>query len=184
MSKPQIIDIATLAAGCFWCIEAAYDTIKGIEKIQPGYTGGFTENPSYEKVCTGTTGHAEAVQIFFNTKQITYKEILEVFFTIHDPTSLNRQGADIGTQYRSAIFYHNEKQREIAINLIEKLNKKAIFTKPIVTIIEPFQVFYNAEAYHTDYYKKHQKEPYCQVVITPKIAKLRQKFKEKIKFSL
>jgi peptide-methionine (S)-S-oxide reductase len=178
------LEIATLAAGCFWCTEAAFSIIKGVERIEPGYTGGTIPNPTYEQVSTGETGHAEAAQIFFDPKLISYKEILEIYFTMHDPTSLNRQGADVGTQYRSAIFYHNQEQKATAEALIEELNKEAIFDKPIVTSVEQLKVFYNAETYHKDYYKKHPKEPYCQVVIAPKIAKLQQRFFDKIKVPL
>jgi peptide-methionine (S)-S-oxide reductase len=177
-------EVATLAGGCFWCTEAAFSIIKGVEKIEPGYTGGNVPNPTYEQVSTGTTGHAEAAQITFDTKIISFKGILEIFFTMHDPTSLNRQGADVGTQYRSAIFYHNLKQKEVAEQLVDELNKEGIFNKPIVTSVEPLQVFYEAETYHKDYYKKHPKEAYCQAVIAPKIAKLQHRFIDKIKVPL
>jgi peptide-methionine (S)-S-oxide reductase len=177
-------EVATLAGGCFWCTEAAFSIIKGVEKIMPGYTGGTVPNPTYEQVSTGTTGHAEAAQITFDTKIISFKEILEIFFTMHDPTSLNRQGADVGTQYRSAIFYHNLKQKEVSEQLIDELNKEGIFNKTIVTSIEPLQVFYEAETYHKAYYKKHPKEAYCQAVIAPKIAKLQHRFIDKIKVPL
>lgn len=177
-------EVATLAGGCFWCTEAAFSIIKGVEKIEPGYTGGNVPNPTYEQVSTGTTGHAEAAQITFDPKIISFKEILEVFFTMHDPTSLNRQGADVGTQYRSAIFYHNPKQKEVTEQLIDELNKEGIFNKTIVTSVEPLKVFYEAETYHKDYYKKHPKEPYCQAVIAPKIAKLQHRFIDKIKVPL
>ena len=180
-NKSKSLEIATLAGGCFWCTEAAFSIIKGVERVEPGYTGGNVVNPSYEKVSTGTTGHAEAAQIFFDPQIISYKAILEIFFTVHDPTSMNRQGADIGTQYRSAIFYNNPEQKAIAEKLIEELNKEEIWSKPIVTTVEPLKVFYNAETYHKDYYKKHPKEPYCQVIIAPKIAKLQQHFIDKIK---
>lgn len=184
MSENKNLEVATLAAGCFWCTEAAFNIIKGVERIEPGYTGGTTINPTYEEVSTGTTGHAEAAQIYFDPKVITYKEILEVFFTMHDPTSLNRQGADIGTQYRSAIFYHNQQQKETAEKLIAELAREGIWDKPIVTEIVPLKTFYSAETYHKDYYKKHPKEPYCQAVIAPKIAKLQQRFIDKIKVPL
>ena len=177
-------EVATLAGGCFWCTEAAFSIIKGVEKIMPGYTGGTVPNPTYEQVSTGTTGYAEAAQITFDPKIISFKEILEIFFTMHDPTSLNRQGADVGTQYRSAIFYHNLKQKEVAEQLIDELNKEGIFNKTIVTSVEPLQVFYEAETYHKDYYKKHPKEAYCQAVIAPKIAKLQHRFIDKIKVPL
>ena len=180
-SDNKSLEVATLAAGCFWCTEAAFSIIKGVGRIEPGYTGGTVANPSYEQVSTGTTGHAEAAQIFFDPTVISYKEILEIFFTIHDPTSINRQGADVGTQYRTAIFYHNETQKAEAEKLIDELNKEGIWSKPIVTTVEPLKVFYKAETYHKDYYKKHPKEPYCQVVIAPKIAKLQHRFVDKIK---
>jgi peptide-methionine (S)-S-oxide reductase len=183
-SESKNLEVATLAAGCFWCTEAAFSIIKGVERIEPGYTGGTVTNPSYEEVSTGTTGHAEAAQIFFDPKIISFREILEIYFTMHDPTSLNRQGADIGTQYRSAIFYHNQLQKETAENLIAELNQEEIWNKPIVTAVEPLKVFYNAETYHKDYYKKHPKEPYCQAVIAPKIAKLQEHFIDKIKVPL
>ncbi|MGA2524584.1 MAG: peptide-methionine (S)-S-oxide reductase MsrA [Candidatus Bathyarchaeia archaeon] len=151
------LEVATLAAGCFWCTEAAYSIIRGVEQIEPGYTGGTVSNPSYEEVSTGTTGHAEAAQIHFDPKVISYREILEIFFT-----SLNKQGADVGTQYRSAIFYHSEEQKATAEKLIDELNKEGIWDKPIVTRVEPLKEFYMAETYHKDYYKKHPREPYCQ----------------------
>jgi peptide-methionine (S)-S-oxide reductase len=183
-NQSQEKEVATLAGGCFWCTEAAFSIIKGVEQIEPGYTGGIVSNPTYEQVSTGTTGHAEAAQITFDPKIISYREILEIFFTMHDPTSLNRQGADVGTQYRSAIFYHNEMQKKVAQQLIDELNQEAIFDRPIVTSVEPLKMFYKAETYHKDYYKKHPKEPYCQVVIAPKIAKLQQRFFDKIKVPL
>ncbi len=183
-SESKNLEAATLAAGCFWCTEAAFTIIKGVERIEPGYTGGVVPNPTYEQVSTGQTGHAEAAQIYFDPKVISYREILEIFFTMHDPTSLNRQGADVGTQYRSAIFYHNQLQKETAQNLIDELNKEDIWSRPIVTSLEPLQHFYKAETYHKDYYKLHPKEPYCQAVIAPKIAKLQAKFLDKIKVPL
>lgn len=180
-SEKNGLEVATLAAGCFWCTEAAYNIIRGVERIEPGYTGGTVPNPTYEEVSTGMTGHAEAAQISFDPKVINYREILEIFFTIHDPTSLNKQGADVGTQYRSAIFYQNEEQKATAEKLIDELNKEGIWNNPIVTTVEPLKEFYMAETYHKDYYKKHPKEPYCQVVIAPKIAKLQHRFVDKIK---
>jgi peptide-methionine (S)-S-oxide reductase len=184
MSEDKNLEVATLAGGCFWCTEAAFSIIKGVERIEPGYTGGTVPNPTYEEVSTGTTGHAEAAQVFFDPKVISYREILEVFFTMHDPTSLNRQGADVGTQYRSAIFYGNQGQKETAENLIDELDKEGIWDRPIVTSVEPLKTFYKAETYHKDYYKKHPKEPYCQAVIAPKIAKLQHRFVDKIKVPL
>jgi peptide-methionine (S)-S-oxide reductase len=180
-SENKNLEVATLAGGCFWCTEAAFRIIRGVERIEPGYTGGTVPDPSYEEVSTGTTGHAEAVQIFFEPKNITYKEILEMFFIMHDPTTLNRQSADIGTQYRSAIFYSTPEQKTTAEKLIEELTNEELWNKPIVTKVEPLKVFYNAETYHKDYYKKHPREPYCQAVIAPKIAKLQAHFIDKIK---
>ena len=185
MSQPlnenKNLEIATLAGGCFWCTEAAFSIINGVERIEPGYTGGVVDNPTYEEVSTGTTGHAEAAQIFFDSKIISYKEILEIFFTMHDPTTLNRQGADIGTQYRSVIFYHSEQQKTTAEQLMKELESEGVYDKPIVTKLEPFTVFYPAEEYHKDYFKKHPKQPYCQVVIAPKIAKLQKTYLSKLK---
>jgi peptide-methionine (S)-S-oxide reductase len=184
LSENKNLEIATLAGGCFWCTEAAFSIIKGVERIEPGYTGGVVDNPTYEDVSTGTTGHAEAAQIVYDPKIISYKEILEIFFTMHDPTTLNRQGADVGTQYRSAIFYSTPEQKATAEKLIGELNKEEIWKQSIVTKVEPLKVFYNAETYHKDYYKKHPKEPYCQAVIAPKIAKLQAHFIDKIKVPL
>jgi peptide-methionine (S)-S-oxide reductase len=184
MVENKKLEVATLAAGCFWCTEAAFSIIKGVERIEPGYTGGTVENPSYEEVSTGATGHAEAAQIYFDPKGISYREILEIFFTMHDPTSLNRQGADVGTQYRSAIFYSTPEQKATAEALIDELTKEAIWSKPIVTEVIPLKAFYKAETYHKDYFKKHPKEPYCQAVIAPKIAKLQAHFIDKIKVPL
>ena len=183
-SGNKTLEVATLAGGCFWCTEAAFNIIKGVQRIEPGYTGGIFADPSYEQVSTGTTGHAEAAQIYFDPRVISFREILEIFFTMHDPTSLNRQGADVGTQYRSAIFYNTPEQKETAETLINELNKEGIWNKPIVTEVVPLKVFYKAETYHKDYYKKHPKEPYCQAVIAPKIAKLQAHFIDKIKVPL
>ena len=184
MGENKNLEVATLAAGCFWCTEAAFSIIKGVERIEPGYTVDTVANPTYEQVSTGTTGHAEAAQIYFDPKVISFREILEIFFSMHDPTSLNLQGPDIGTQYRSAIFYHTPEQKATAEALIDELNKEAIWNKPIVTEVEPLKVFYNAETYHKNYYKKHPKEPYCQAVIAPKITKLQAHFIDKIKVPL
>lgn len=180
MVENQNLEVATLAAGCFWCAEAAYSVIKGVERIDPGYTGGSVFSPSYEEVSTGATGHAEAVQVFFDPEIVSYQTILEIFFTIHDPTTLNRQGADVGTQYRSAIFYNSPRQKAIAEALIDELNRENIWEKPIVTAIEPLKAFYKAESYHKEYYKLHPKDAYCQTVISPKLAKLRVHFADKI----
>ena len=180
-TKNMTKKVATLAGGCFWCIEAAFNIIKGVEKVEPGYTGGSVPKPTYQQVSTGTTGHAEAAQITFDPNIISYREILKIFFASHDPTTLNRQGPDVGTQYRSAIFYHDEEQKATAEEVIAKLEKEGIWDAPIVTQIEPLKVFYKAETYHKDYYKKHPSQPYCQQVIAPKIAKLQHQFLDKLK---
>jgi peptide-methionine (S)-S-oxide reductase len=174
-------EAATLAGGCFWCTEAVFSIVNGVEKIEPGYTGGSLPNPTYEQVSSGTTGHAEAAQITFDPSVISFREILEIFFATHDPTTLNRQGPDVGTQYRSAIFYHNEEQKATAEQVIAELDKEEIWDAPIVTQVEPLKVFYKAETYHKDYYKKHPNQPYCQQVITPKLVKLQQRFLGKLK---
>jgi peptide-methionine (S)-S-oxide reductase len=177
------LEVATLASGCFWCVEAVFQEIEGVVKVEPGYIGGLRQNPTYEQVSTGTTGYAEAVQIQFNPSIITFKEILEIFFATHDPTTVNRQGADVGHQYRSAIFYQDDRQKATAEGVIEELIKEKVFDSPIVTEVKPFTAFYMAEDYHKDYFKKHPNQPYCRVVISPKIAKLRRQFKEKLKSS-
>ncbi len=181
MSGKSGFEVATLAGGCFWCLEAAFSVIDGVVKVESGYTGGDLDHPTYEEVTTGTTGHAEAARITFDPKVISYREILEVFFGIHDPTTVDRQGPDVGPQYRSAIFYHNSAQKATAEKVIARLNRDGIFDKPIITSVEPLKIFYKAEDFHKDYYKKHPKEPYCQVVIAPKIAKLRKRFFDKLK---
>lgn len=174
------VEIATLGAGCFWCVEAVYQELRGVTKVVSGYSGGHIEDPSYRAVCTGTTGHAEVCQVHFDPKIISYEEILEVFWTTHDPTTLNRQGADVGTQYRSVIYYHDARQKAIA----EK-SKASVATQiwddPIVTEISPAQKFYKAEDYHQDYYAGNQAEPYCQIVIAPKLKKFKEKFAGKLK---
>jgi len=175
------MDVATLGGGCFWCIEAAFDEIKGVINVESGYSGGTAESPTYEQVCTGTTGHAEVVQVTFDPNIISFKEILEIFFTTHDPTTLNRQGADFGTQYRSIIFYHDEKQKEIAEQVIKELEASKIWDNTIVTQVEPFKKFYKAEEYHKGYFGRHPEAGYCRIVIAPKIAKLRRKYREKLK---
>jgi peptide-methionine (S)-S-oxide reductase len=174
-------EVATLAGGCFWCTEAVFSTVRGVEKVDPGYSGGTVPNPTYEQVSTGTTGHAEAVQITFDPSVISFKEILEIFFATHDPTTLNRQGPDVGPQYRSAIFYHDAEQKATAEKVIEELNKAEIWDAPIVTRVEPFKGFYSAEDYHKEYYKRHPNQSYCQQVITPKLVKLQQRFIGKLK---
>lgn len=175
------METATLASGCFWCTEAVFDLIKGVVSVEPGYTGGNIPNPSYEQVSTGTTGHAEAVQLTFDPKVISFKEILEIFFATHDPTTLNRQGHDVGIQYRSAIFYHNEAQKDVAAETIKELDREGIWESLIVTQLLPLKAFHKAEEYHKSYYKVHKSGSYCQQVITPKIAKLQQRFLSKLK---
>jgi peptide-methionine (S)-S-oxide reductase len=174
-------EIATLAGGCFWCLEAILNELKGVEQVRSGYTGGTEENPSYHDVCTGATGHAEAIQLFFNSKLISFRELLDVFFSIHDPTTLNRQGADVGTQYRSAIFYHNDRQKEIAEQLIEEMNAANIWSSPIVTEVTSFGHFYPAEDYHQQYFKRNGDQTYCHVVIEPKLENFRRLHKTSLK---
>ena len=174
-------DTATFAAGCFWCVEAVFQELKGVYSVTSGYTGGKIKNPTYREVCSGLTGHAEACQIVFDPAVITYDELLEAFWSSHDPTTLNRQGADQGTQYRSAIFYHNEEQKKLALSYKEKLNAENAFEKPVVTEISPATVFYKAEDYHQDYYNENGNAPYCTFVIKPKLDKFRKVFKDKLK---
>ncbi|MAU00094.1 MAG: peptide-methionine (S)-S-oxide reductase [Anaerolineaceae bacterium] len=166
----------TLGGGCFWCLEAVFDEMRGVTDVLSGYAGGHVANPTYRQVCAETTGHAEVVKVKFNPDEISLEELLSVFFTIHDPTTLNRQGADVGTQYRSAIFYHDEGQRETAVNLINQLNEANIWNNPIVTEVEPIDEFYVAEDYHQNYYVNNPGQGYCRVVVAPKVAKFRQKF--------
>ena len=175
------METATLAGGCFWCLEAVFLRLRGVQRVASGYAGGHVEHPTYRAVCTGTTGHAEVVQVDFEPDEISYRELLEVFFAIHDPTTLNRQGADVGTQYRSAIFYHNEAQQRAAKELIGELNEQQIWDAPIVTEVVPLTTFYPAEDYHREYYDRNPEQGYCQVVISPKVSKLRQKFADKLK---
>jgi peptide-methionine (S)-S-oxide reductase len=173
--------VATLAGGCFWCLEAVFERLAGVAKVESGYSGGHVVNPTYQQVGMGRTGHAEAVQVTFKPEVIGFREILEVFFSIHDPTTLNRQGADVGPQYRSAIFYHDEEQRATAEDLIRELDAEGVWQKPIVTEIAPFTGFYRAEEYHQEYYRRNSGQPYCQVVIAPKVAKLRQRYLARLK---
>ncbi|MBV9958719.1 MAG: peptide-methionine (S)-S-oxide reductase MsrA [Acidobacteria bacterium] len=181
MSEYQNSEVATLAGGCFWCLEAVFKDLRGVERVESGYAGGQTLNPTYREVCNGTTGHAEVVQVTFNPEEVSFREILEVFFTIHDPTTLNRQGADVGTQYRSAIFYHTPEQKEQAEETIARLNAEKIWNAPIVTQVAPLTEFYKAEDYHQDYFENNPAQPYCQMVVAPKVSKFRQKFLEKLK---
>ena len=175
------MEIVTLAGGCFWCTEAVFKELKGVEKVEPGYAGGTVPNPTYEQVCTGRTGHAEAVQVTFDPAIISYEELLKIFFTVHDPTTLNRQGADVGTQYRSAIFYHSDQQKSTAQQVVSEVTAAKLWNAPIVTQIEPFQAFYRAEGYHLDYFKNNPRQPYCQMVIAPKVRKFREHYMEKLR---
>jgi peptide-methionine (S)-S-oxide reductase len=174
-------EVATLGGGCFWCLEAVYDQLKGVEDVVSGYSGGQMSPPTYELVCTGTTGHAEVVQLTFDPDVVPFRDILQVFFTIHDPTTLNRQGADVGTQYRSAIFYHSPEQKATADAVIAEMNAAKIWDDPIVTEVTPFQVFYPAENYHQEYFVHHPNQGYCRVVIAPKVAKFRKVYLERLK---
>jgi len=174
-------EIATLAGGCFWCLEAVYLELRGVVGVQSGYAGGHVPNPSYELVCTGSTGHAEVVQITFDPDEISYRDLLDVFFTIHDPTTLNRQGNDVGTQYRSAIFYHSAEQKADAEQAIAELLAEKVWDDPIVTEVLPLQEFYPAEEYHRDYFRLHPDQAYCRAVIAPKVAKARKAYFEKLK---
>jgi peptide-methionine (S)-S-oxide reductase len=175
------MEVATLAGGCFWCLEAVYEELQGVEKVESGYSGGTVPNPTYQQVCTGTTGHAEVVQVTFDPEVVSFREILEIFFTIHDPTTLNRQGADVGTQYRSAIFYHDEEQKRVAQEVIAELEARHLWDDPIVTEVTPFDAFYVAEDYHQGYYRNNEYQPYCQVVIAPKVAEFRKQYLAKLK---
>ncbi len=175
------LELATFANGCFWCTEAVFQLLEGVDTVDPGYAGGTVKNPSYEEICTGTTNHAEVIRITFNPKIITYSELLEVFFSTHDPTTLNRQGADVGTQYRSAIFYHNDKQKAAATEIILALEKEKVFDDKIVTEITAINNYYTAENYHKNYYNNNKNQGYCRAVINPKLEKFKEKFKNKLK---
>ncbi|MBI4503624.1 MAG: peptide-methionine (S)-S-oxide reductase MsrA [Gemmatimonadetes bacterium] len=174
-------EVATLAGGCFWCLEAVFDQLKGVEQVQSGYAGGTRANPTYEQVCTGTTGHAEVVQITFDPAVISYPELLRVFFTTHDPTTLNRQGPDAGTQYRSAVFYHSPAQKAAVEQVIGEMEAAHLWDDPIVTQVAPLEAFYPAEEYHRDYYERNPNQAYCRAVIAPKVAKARKTFFEQLK---
>jgi peptide-methionine (S)-S-oxide reductase len=174
-------EIATLAGGCFWCLEAVYDEIRGVKHVESGYAGGHVENPTYKAVCTGATGHAEVVQVAFDPDVVSFKELLEVFFTIHDPTTLNRQGADVGTQYRSAIFYHSPRQKEVAEEVIAEIAEAGLWKNPIVTEVTELDTFYPAEDYHQEYFANNPDQGYCRVVIAPKVAKFRKKYFDRLK---
>ena len=174
-------ETATLAGGCFWCLEAVYDQLKGVQDVVSGYAGGSRPNPTYEQVCSGTTGHAEVVQVKFDPSVVSFRDLLGIFFAIHDPTTLNRQGGDIGTQYRSAIFYHSPEQRTIADEVIRDLTEQKLWPDPIVTEVTPLSEFYPAEGYHQEYYERNPNQGYCQAVVGPKVAKFRSKYFEKLK---
>ena len=173
--------VATFGGGCFWCTEAVYAQLKGVDKVVSGYSGGTFKNPSYKEICTGNTGHAEVVQITYNSQVVSFEELLEVFFATHDPTTLNRQGADVGTQYRSAIFYHSDEQKRKAEFIIDELNKQSAFDDPIVTEVTAFDKFYEAENYHQDYFANNPNQPYCRLVVNPKVEKFKKLFEDKLK---
>jgi peptide-methionine (S)-S-oxide reductase len=177
------LEVTTLAGGCFWCLEAVYLELKGVEKVVSGYANGHVRNPSYQQVCSGKTGHAEVVQITYDPAVISFRDLLDIFFTIHDPTTLNRQGADVGTQYRSAIFYHNEDQRRIAEETIRELEAAGLWEDPIVTEVTALENYYPGEDYHQNYFVRNPHQPYCQFVVAPKVGKARKKFFEKLRVS-
>ncbi len=175
------LETATLAGGCFWCLEAVFDDLKGVESVESGYAGGHVDKPSYRDVCTGMTGHAEVVQVRFDPEVLSYRDLLNVFFAIHDPTTMNRQGADVGTQYRSAIFYHSDEQKLTAEALIQDLSQQHIWDAPIVTEVAPFERFHPAEEYHQEYFARNPLQPYCMAVVAPKVSKFRKHFMDKLK---
>ncbi len=175
------LETATLGGGCFWCTEAVFDSVKGIKDVVSGYSGGHTENPTYQEVCSETTGHAEVVQIKFAPEEISYKEVLEIFFGTHDPTTLNRQGNDVGSSYRSVVFYHSDEQKETADGVIEEITEEGIFDDDIVTEVTEFTKFYAAEDYHQDYFANNPNQPYCAAVVNPKVGKFRKQFAHKLK---
>jgi peptide-methionine (S)-S-oxide reductase len=175
-NEQKTLEVATLGGGCFWCLEAVYVELRGVEKVASGYAGGHVKRPTYREVCSGSTGHAEVVQVTFDPAVISFTDILRIFFTIHDPTTLNRQGADVGTQYRSAIFYHDEAQKEAAIAVMNEVAQQRIWPNPLVTELAPLDLFYPAEDYHQDYFVRNPLQPYCQVVIAPKVAKFRKQY--------
>lgn len=175
------LEIATLGGGCFWCLEAVFDEVEGVEDVISGYSGGEVPDPTYEQVCSGTTGHAEVVQLTFAPEAIPFRDVLKLYFSIHDPTTLNRQGADVGTQYRSVVFYHDESQKQAAEEIIAELNLSAIWADQIVTEVTKFEEFFPAEEYHRNYYQRNSRQPYCQIVISPKLAKFRKQYASKLK---
>jgi peptide-methionine (S)-S-oxide reductase len=174
-------EVATLAGGCFWCLEAVYVDLRGVESVVSGYSGGQVPSPTYNQVSSGRTGHAEVVQITFDPSVVSYRDLLEVFFTIHDPTQLNRQGADVGPQYRSAVFYHTAEQKETTEDVIGELTEAGLWGSPIVTEVKPFEAFYPAEEYHQRYFERHPNQPYCRMIIAPKVAKFRKKYLSRLK---
>jgi peptide-methionine (S)-S-oxide reductase len=180
MGEEKSGELATLAGGCFWCLEAVYKELRGVGRVVSGYAGGHVDNPTYREVCDGATGHAEVVQITFDPSAVSYRELLEVFFTIHDPTTLNRQGADVGTQYRSAVFYHSPEQRETAEQVIAEMTAAGVWDSPIVTEVAPLEKFYPAEDYHQDYFEKNPSQPYCRAVVAPKVSKFRKLFLDRL----
>lgn len=174
-------EVATLAGGCFWCVEAVFEETKGVLKVESGYSGGFVPNPTYQQVCSETTGHAEVVQVTFDPQVVSYWDILRIFFATHDPTTLNRQGADVGARYRSAVLYHDEEQRRVAEEVISEIEAEGVWDDSIVTEVVPFEVFYRAEEYHQGYFRNNARQPYCQVVIAPKVAKFRKQHLDKLR---
>lgn len=178
---PEGKEVATLGGGCFWCTEAVFQKLKGVDLVKSGFSGGHVDSPTYREVVTGTTGHAEVIHVLFDPEVITYEDLLEVFFETHDPTTLNQQGADVGPQYRSVLFFHSESQRNKATAMVEKLEKEKVFDRPIVTEITAFANFYEAENYHTNYFELNGSQPYCQFVIRPKVDKFKKHFQEKLK---
>jgi peptide-methionine (S)-S-oxide reductase len=174
-------DKATLAGGCFWCLEAVFDELKGVVSVESGYSGGHVPDPSYRAVCTGMTGHAEVVQVTFDPQVLSFADLLRVFFTIHDPTTMNRQGGDVGTQYRSAIFYHSDEQKRVAEEIIKEVDESKVWGRPVVTEVTPFDKFYIAEDYHQEYYASNPNQPYCRVVIEPKVVKFRKHYMDRLK---
>ncbi|UCF69641.1 MAG: peptide-methionine (S)-S-oxide reductase MsrA [Acidobacteriota bacterium] len=174
-------EIATLGGGCFWCLEAVFERVQGVGRVESGYSGGSVPDPSYKQVCSGETGHAEVVQVHFDPDSLSFRQVLEIFFAMHDPTTRNRQGADVGTQYRSVILFHSEEQRRTAMKMLEELEREQVFRDPIVTEIATFEKFYPAEPEHQDYYARNPQQGYCQAVISPKVSKLRKTFTDKLK---
>lgn len=181
VATPVATSVATLGGGCFWCIEAVFDGLQGVESVESGYSGGHRQNPTYEDICGGDTGHAEVIRVTFDPAMVAYRDILEVFFTIHDPTTLNAQGNDIGTQYRSVIFFHTPEQKATAEAVIRDLTEARVFSRPIVTEIAPAPKFYEAEQHHQEYFERNPRQPYCQYVVSPKVAKFRQQFAARLK---